>query len=81
MIFSSHRPQNLKTSLNANDRAVFDRWVWRVTAFYSLLVASLVAAMLLGSHTSVDERPLVTTSTMEHGSSANPTPVPGGSGE
>jgi hypothetical protein len=81
MIPSRHQRPNLKASLDSNDRAVFNTWARRVVAFYSLLVISLVAAMLLGNHTPTDQKLLAATSAIEKNSPAMPPPVTGSVGK
>lgn len=81
MILSGHRRPNLTASLDPDDRAVFNIWARRVVAFYSLLIISLVAAMLLGNHTPTDQKLLAATSAIEKNSPAMPLPVTGSVGK
>ncbi len=78
---SSRQRPNFTASLDSNDRAVFNIWAWRVTAFYSSLITLLVAAMLLGAHPSADQKLLAATSAMEKSSPATPVPVTGSVGK
>jgi hypothetical protein len=68
-------------SLDSNDRAVFNIWARRVTAFYSLLIISLVAAMLLGAHISADRKLLAASPAMELSSPEMPAPITGSVGK
>jgi hypothetical protein len=64
-------------SLDAHDREVFNIWAKRVTAFYSLLIISLVAAMLLGAYTPADRKLLAASPAMERSSPEMPAPITG----
>jgi hypothetical protein len=77
MMPSRYQRPNHFASLDANDRAVFNRWARSVTAFYSLLTTLLVAAMLLGAHISADRKLVAATSAMEKSSPASPATVTG----
>jgi hypothetical protein len=81
MMPSGYQRLNFIAALDSNDRAVFNIWARRVTAFYSLLIVSLVAAMLLGAHLSDDQKLLAATSAMDKSSPAMPVPVTGSVGK
>jgi hypothetical protein len=68
-------------SLQPNDREVFNIWAKWVIAFYSLLVAGLVVAMLLGARTSADRKDLSASSTAERGPPALSATAPGSMGK
>ncbi len=74
-MISRNQHSNPRTSLDLNDRAVFNSWARRVTAFYALLIISLAAAMLLGADTAADRKLLAATSAIDKGSPAMPAPA------
>jgi hypothetical protein len=43
-------------AMSARDREVFDLWARRAGALYSLIIAALVIAMLLGSHSAIEQK-------------------------
>jgi hypothetical protein len=65
MVSRDHQHRHLMASLDPNDRAVFNIWARRVAAFYSVLILSLVVAILLGAHISDDQKLLAATAAME----------------
>jgi hypothetical protein len=74
-MISRHQHPNLRTSLDLNDRAVFNNWAKRVTAFYALVTISLAAAMMLGADTAADRKLLASTSAIKKVSPAMPVPA------
>ena len=56
------------TSLDPDERAVFHVWAKSVAAFYSLLVISLLTAMLLGVHAPAGPKALPLSAALEQGS-------------
>jgi hypothetical protein len=56
------------TSLDPDERAVFNVWAKSVAAFYSLLIISLLTAMLLGVHAPAGPKALPLSAALEHGS-------------
>jgi hypothetical protein len=61
-------------SMNSNDREVFNIWARGVVAFYSLLIISLLVAVLLGAHAPAGGAAVSTASTMERSSPELPAP-------
>jgi hypothetical protein len=56
------------TSLDPDERAVFNVWAKSVAAFYSLLVISLLTAMLVGVYAPAGPKALPLSAALEHGS-------------
>jgi hypothetical protein len=69
------------TSLDPDERAVFHVWAKSVAAFYSLLVISLLTAMLLGVHAPVGGKGLPLSAALEHGSPGLSVPRTGSIGK
>jgi hypothetical protein len=63
------------TSLDANDRRVFNIWARRVAAFYSLLMFSLVVAMLLSAHMPAGRTFVAASPVVEQSSQQMPAPI------
>lgn len=74
-MISRHQHPNLITPLDLDDRAVFNSWAKKVTAFYALLTISLAAAMVLGADTAADRKLLASTSAIKKVSPATPAPA------
>jgi hypothetical protein len=68
-------------SLDPDERAVFNVWAKSVVAFYSLLVISLLTAMLLGVHAPAGSKALPLSAALEHGSSGLSAPRTGSIGK
>jgi hypothetical protein len=68
-------------SLDANDRKVFNIWARRVAAFYSLLMFSLVVAMLLNARMPAGRTFLATSPVVERNSPQMPAPKTGDAGK
>jgi hypothetical protein len=69
------------TSLDPDERAVFNVWAKSVAAFYSLLIASLLTAMLLGVHAPAGPKALPLSAALEHGSAGLSVPRAGSIGK
>jgi hypothetical protein len=69
------------TSLDANDRKVFEIWAWRVAAFYSLLIFSLVVTMLLCARMPGGRTFLAASPVVERNSPKTPAPITGNVGQ
>jgi hypothetical protein len=60
--------------LQPDDRKVFNTWARWVAVFYSVIVVSLLAAILLGNHTSVGQQTLYASPVTERGAAESPPP-------
>ena len=69
------------TSLDPDERAVFHVWAKSVAAFYSLLIISLLTAMLLGVHAPAGPKALPLSAALEHGSPGLSVPRTGSIGK
>jgi hypothetical protein len=61
-------------SLDSDDRKVFNIWAARVAAFYSLLILSILGAILLGAYTPLGQKALLVSRAIERGSPELPAP-------
>jgi hypothetical protein len=61
-------------SLDSDDRKVFNIWAARVAAFYSLLVISILGAILLGAYTPLGRKAVLVSRAIERSSSQLPAP-------
>jgi hypothetical protein len=68
-------------SLDPDERAVFHVWAKSVVAFYSLLIISLLTAMLLGVHAPAGPKSLPLSAALEHGSPGLSVPRAGSIGK
>jgi hypothetical protein len=69
------------TSLDPDERAVFNVWAKSVAAFYSLLIVSLLTAMSLGVHAPAGPKALPLSAALEHGSAGLSVPRAGSIGK
>lgn len=68
-------------SLDPDERAVFHVWAKSVAALYSLLIISLLTAMLLGVHAPAGPKALPLSAALEHGSAGLSVPRAGSIGK
>ena len=68
-------------SLDPGDRKVFNNWALWVAAFYSAIIVSLLAAILLGTHAPADQRTLTASPMVERSSPQWPAPATGSTGK
>jgi hypothetical protein len=68
-------------SLDPDERAVFNVWAKSVATLYSLLILSLLTAMLLGVHAPAGPKALPLSATLEHGSPGLSVPRAGSIGK
>ena len=68
-------------SLDPDERAVFHVWAKSVAALYSLLIISLLTAMLLGVHAPAGPKALPFSAALEHGSPGLSVPRTGSIGK
>jgi hypothetical protein len=61
-------------SLDSEDRKVFNIWAAGVAAFYSLLVISILGAILLGAYTPLGQKALLVSRAIERSSPELPAP-------
>jgi hypothetical protein len=63
-------------SLDSDDRKVFNIWAARVAAVYSLLIISLLGAILLGAYAPLGPKHLLASRAIERSSTGVPAPAP-----